>query len=81
MVDVSLLMFGQMCTHIFAWLIATYVTFPYFYHNAILTIVIITYLRLIWIGKSDGNIVQYPRWLVFCCDYNLVNLFNKGVRP
>ena len=79
MVDVSLLMFGQMCVHIFAWIIQTYFTFPYFYHNAILTIVIITYLRLIWIGKNDGTVLQYPRWLVFCRNYNLVALFNKKV--
>ena len=80
MVDISLLMFGQMIVHALAWYIWTYFTFPYFYHGAIKLIVIITYLRLIWIGKNDGNILQLPHWLLFCRDYNLVSLFSAKVQ-
>ena len=80
MVDISLLMFGQMVIHVLAWFIRTYFTYPYFYHDAIKLIVIITYLRLVWIGKNDGQIIELPDWLVFCRDYRLECFFSAKVQ-
>jgi hypothetical protein len=80
MVDISALMFGQMLIHVIAWLCVILSLYPYFYHDAISMIVIITYLRLLWIGKNDGNTVELPSWLLFLRNYNLVSFFAKGVQ-
>jgi len=78
MKDISLLIFTQMIIQISAWVCAFFI-YPYFYHDAIRFIVIITYLRLFLIRKNDGSLWRYPRWLLFSTDYNLVNLARSGV--
>jgi len=80
MVDISVLMFSQMMIHIIAWCHVVLIGYPNFYSGAVTLIVTITYLRLLWIGKNDGNILEYPDWLLFCRDYNLVCLFNKDIQ-
>lgn len=80
MVDIAWLMLGQMVIHASAWFYIMLIAYPQFYSGATTLIVIITYLRLLWIGKNDGKLFEYPRWLLFCRDYNLVSLFGEGVQ-